>query len=182
MCCAFFSWFNHFLKSQNEMCFQWRKRGNVPELKWKSFWTHYFVQSCRNFQLQSLVLIPHFECVNAASSKYQGFPVCCFSWPKQSPRLRWKWLNYKQHFGLSRFYIKKKDKDQQHQSRSIITKQAQNNQHMKNSIQWCRRIFDVISSCSRSFSLCCLCVRFFMFCKNNELKLPFLWVKIPPEL
>lgn len=110
MCCAFFSWFNHFLKSQNEMCFQWRKRGNVPELKWKSFWTHYFVQSCRNFQLQSLVLIPHFECVNAASSKYQGFPVCCFSWPKQSPRLRWKWLNYKQHFGLSRFYIKKKTK------------------------------------------------------------------------
>lgn len=77
----------------------------------------FFGQSCRNFQLQSL-------CTNTSlwmcqcsvlQLKYQGFLICFFFFgflfhaQMVSKTERWKWLNYKKHFGLSRFYIKRKN-------------------------------------------------------------------------
>lgn len=81
-------------------------RENMLEWKCKSFWTQYFWTIMQNVS----TAVPHtntslWMCQHSVLQlKYQGFLFV----PKQSQRLRWKWLNYKQHFGLSRFYIKRK--------------------------------------------------------------------------
>lgn len=82
---------------------------------------------------------------------------------QQSQRLRWKWLNYKQHFGFSSFFY------------SIFVflffflgdniKRISWIQQLAQVSSWrCRRTSDVISSCSTSFSLCCSCGFLFCFC------------------
>lgn len=141
-------------------------------------------------------LIPHFKCINAAFSsqsiRVSSFPVYLLLLfflglfffggggivPKLSQKQRWKWLKYKQHFGLCKIYIKKRQ-----EFYFVNLKQAQNHQTTKITIfsdapQYLMWFYPV-----QHPSLCIvpLCV-FLMFCKNhNELQTAFAMSKISPS-
>lgn len=131
------------------------------------------------FHLQSLILIPHFECVNTASSRLSI--RVSFSYLKSLRN--WDgndWIT-SSTLASADFYRRWK----QHKTCSVNVKQARNHLHMVTEAFSDAAEYLVWFHPVHNLCLCVVYVFVFMFFKNNELKLPFLnrvTKTVPPEL